>query len=233
MTPATPHPDLGEHARRITSIAATGLAGTPALSDTPPDDRLAYLNGFRDEFLNRRATDRPLLARVLGVDPGPAPGRADAPARAWWALHDRSLDPADFLPGLDADPEGPLVHDPNDSSVAIEWRTLDELAALHALWDLSGERARADWRARCLGAARWHLGELQPDNATNQPWAVHVFLVLAAVDPDADTRAGASFHAQTLLHACQVQQGRPDLVSGFVLLDAARMLEREARRSDG
>jgi len=204
----------------------TGLANSPLEADA--DERLAYLNGFRDEFLNQRTTDRPLLARVLGVDPGPSPGSEDAAERAWWALHDPFIDPASVLLDLDTPGDAPLVYHASDAGVAIEWRTLDELAALHALWNLALERGRADWRARCLGAARWHIRELQPDNATNQPWAVHVFLTLANVSNDTEVAHAARFHAETLMHACQVQQGRPDIVSAFVLLDGARMLERGA-----
>lgn len=224
--PHIPSPSLAEHASRLRAVALTGLANTPLEADA--DARLAYLNGFRDEFLNQRTTDRPLLARVLGVDPGPSPGSEDAAERAWWALHDPSIDPASVLLDLDTPSDAPLVYHANDAGVAIEWRTLDELAALHALWNLALERGRTDWRARCLGAARWHIRELQPDNATNQPWAVHVFLTLASDANDDEIAHAARFHAETLMHACQVQQGRPDIVSAFVLLDGARMLERGA-----
>lgn len=238
-----PSPEtLPQHALRLIAIAEDALADTMILQDASPETRAAFLDGFRDEFLNRRATDRPLLARVLGIDPGPTPPPApDAPAdpaaRVWWALHDEAIQPKDQLLGLEAghEPVGPLVYAEKDSSVAIEWRTLDELAGLHALWNLAILRTRADWRNRCLGAARWHLAELQPDNATNQPWALHVFLHLAesaAAEGDAETASAARFHAETLLHSCQVQQGKPDVVSAVILLDAARTLQAETATTE-
>ena len=73
-----------------------------------------------------------------------------------------------------------------------------------------------------MTAARWHINELQPDNATNHPWAVHTFLILASQSPQ-DAPA-ATFHADTLLHACQIKLGTPDLVSALILLDAANTL---------
>ncbi|MEO1585156.1 MAG: hypothetical protein AAFR96_11390, partial [Planctomycetota bacterium] len=69
------------------------------------------------------------------------------------------------------------------------------------------------------------IREIQPDNATNLPWAVHVFCVLAERDGDAD----ASLYAETLLHNCVVGgAGRPDKLSALILLDSARRLRLEA-----
>ncbi len=70
------------------------------------------------------------------------------------------------------------------------------------------------------------LRELQPDNATNHPWAIHVFVRLARSAPDPSERDAALIHAQTQLHSCQVAMGRPDRLSACILLHAARSLER-------
>ncbi len=103
---------------------------------------------------------------------------------------------------------------------AIEVWTETELASLHALWWLARLRDHEAWRERVLRAARWHLIHLQPDNATNRPWAIHLFAHLASHDGDAE----AAMYAQTLLHNCQVHRGRPDEISSLILIDAAEAL---------
>jgi hypothetical protein len=68
-----------------------------------------------------------------------------------------------------------------------------------------------------MDAAEYLIAEVQPDNATNHPFALAAFLALA--------HAGnfeAMLYAQTLLHNCQVQLGRPDAFSAALLLHAAR-----------
>jgi len=77
--------------------------------------------------------------------------------------------------------------------------------------------------SRALAAAEWHLEALQPDNATNRPWACHVFAILGVER----ARPDAILHAQTLVHNCMVAQGRPDRRSALILVDAARAIERE------
>jgi hypothetical protein len=63
------------------------------------------------------------------------------------------------------------------------------------------------------------MDELQPDNATNRPWAVAAFAEMA-VEGDGD----AELYADTLLHNCRVTLGRPGLLSTILLLDARRSL---------
>ncbi len=103
---------------------------------------------------------------------------------------------------------------------AIEVWTETELASLHALWWLAGLHQQDAWRERALRAARWHLIHLQPDNATNRPWAIHLFAHLATHECDAEAAA----YAQTLLHNCQVHRGGPDEISSLILIDAAEAL---------
>lgn len=108
--------------------------------------------------------------------------------------------------GITGEPTGP----------AIEVWTETELAAVHAAWSLG-----PDWRAEARRAAAWLVDNIQPDNATNRPWGVHVFASLA------HESGGAQFelYAQTLLHNCQVMTGRPDDFSAMILLHAARGLQ--------
>jgi hypothetical protein len=99
-----------------------------------------------------------------------------------------------------------------------------ELSCLHALDRLRFARPNlaADIEPVLAAALAWHIDNLQPDNATNHPWAVHVFL-LAALERD---EYAAQLYAEALLHNCQVSMGRADAFSAHVLLDAAEALEQ-------
>jgi hypothetical protein len=103
-------------------------------------------------------------------------------------------------------------------------RTESELIALHALHELGERRGDETLRQRVRDAARWHLRELQPDNATNRPWAIHVFARLS-LDQDEHIAGAALVHAQSQLHSCQLSLGRPDRLSACILIHAARSLE--------
>ena len=161
----------------------------------------------------------PAFAAVAsGADPGPMPSPVPpADAGLWWALVDRNVD-------VDALLEDP---GPNQGSLwplhrfsGLEVWTETELCGLHALWCLARERRRDDWARRVDAVRDWHLVHTQPDNATNRPWALHVFLLAAQDSPEA--RA----YAETLLHNAMVTTGgRPDLLSAWILLDSARRIE--------
>jgi hypothetical protein len=110
--------------------------------------------------------------------------------------------------------DGPLH--PWSGTGAIEVWTEEELSALHALWRLARLRSHAGARARALSAARWHLEHTQPDNATNRPWALHVFLI----EGSAEARA----YAGTLLHNALAMEGRATALSAWILMDAAAEL---------
>lgn len=220
-TPApAPHPLIAEWAGRLRAVARRTIGGEPiADPHATPDARRAYLDAFTDERGNRPRCVTPFLAAAMDLAPaGPRPRVLDLDDRLWWAVHD----PAAQIPAPTPGP-GPLDPDPTD---AIEPRTEIELAAMHALYRLGLDRRRPDLVARALDAARWHAAELQPDNGTNRPWGVHVFVTLASAAGDPDESAAALLHAQTLLHNCRVQLGRADRLSACILWDAARTLER-------
>lgn len=139
--------------------------------------------------------------------------------RLWWAVHDPSVPLEGFRAGY-----GPL--DPGFMHAGIETWTQTELAAVHALFRLGLDRCEPRLIARALDAAAWHVAELQPDNATNHPWAAHVFVALAVRRGEGGGAEEALLHAQTLLHNCQVYLGRPDRFSACVLWEAAAQLER-------
>ena len=187
---------------------------------------------FRDEFGHRRPEDGPFLAAHAG-EPwlGPTPDRPEA--RLWVLAASGSTVSLHAALGEilgPSDQRGPLLYARRPG--AIEAETDAELSALHALWVLA-ERETA-WRERALSAARWCVESLQPDNATNEPWAAHVFLILEAVD----RRPEAGLYAQTLLQNAMVggmQGGRLPRRSAWIARDAGLALRRylaRARPSD-
>lgn len=194
-----------------------------------------FVDRFRDNLGHRRPEDGPFLRTHLGLEPlpdtPPPPNPAPTEARLWALAGGSPADSPDRLIGR-AEGEGPLLlgHDRR----AIEVASDAELCAIHALWAI-GER-HAAWRDRALAAARWCVDELQPDNATNEPWAIHVFLILEHLDRD----AAAGLYAQTLLHNAMVAgAGSPtggassDAMptrSAWIIRDAAMRLRREADR---
>ena len=122
--------------------------------------------------------------------------------------------------------DGPLLAP--DGYLAIEVWAECELSALHALHRLLRTRCPrlpTDASARLAGAVRWHLEHTQPDNSTNRPWAIHVFL-RASFDPSiAAVDAGdARFYAETLLHNMSASDARDEPLARWILADAAREL---------
>jgi len=173
----------------------------------------------RDELGQRRPLDGAFLACVLGLERGQT--RTIAGAIRLWEI---AAEPQDgkAVEGLVRAGTGPLLW--NGDEGTIETSTEEELSGLHAAWRIAARRGDELLKARCLEAASWAVTELQPDNATNRPWGVHVFAELWMSRGD----TGAALYAQTLLHNCQVMFGRPDRVSAVVLWDAAMELARGA-----
>lgn len=169
-----------------------------------------------DELGQRRPLDRAFLACVLGPAAG-LPQIRD-PAMGLWMI---------AAAGTGGSREAAVTLQPGrgsllglESTGTIETSTETELSALHAAWRIARCDSDHTLRERCLHAATWAVGELQPDNATNRPWAAHVFVELWL----ARRQAGAGLYAQTLLHNCQVSFGKPDRISALVLWDAAAEL---------
>jgi hypothetical protein len=197
--------------------------GRLTIGDTDASS-LTTAHGFVDEQGHQRATD-PWLMRWLsqsdvfdprlGTSVPAAASVKTLDVELWRAL---ALDePTTMKIGA-----GPM-HSSQPAMGAIEAWTECELSALHALWHLE---ARGLANGQCAGqrhslrVARWHVDNTQPDNATNLPWAIHVFVALAAIEADAE----AGLYAQTQLHNCQISMGRPDRRSALILADAARAL---------
>lgn len=145
------------------------------------------------------------------------PGGPGGEVELWRAIREADGGPPAHVGGIDLAASGPLW--PSSEWAAIEVWTEAELCGLHGLWRataMGGPRAEA-LASRLLAACSWHLEHTQPDNATNRPWAAHVFLL--------DGRAEAQLYAETLVHNAQAQ-GNADPASRWILADAARSLRR-------
>lgn len=202
---------------RVLSEWADALeaSAAPVLADAGFVRSEAWARGFADDVGVRTAVAGPLLAHVCGHKYS-GPDGATLDLRLWAAVARRK--PAS-VPG-----EGALVG--LDAAAAIEVATEIELSALHALGWLalrSGEEAEWD---RVRSAANWNTAEVQPDNATNRPWAVGVFLWLWCAEESPE----ALVHGETLWHNCRVSRGRPDRLSAVILHDAANWLRAVERQ---
>jgi hypothetical protein len=99
---------------------------------------------------------------------------------------------------------------------ALEVWTECELSALHALARLVRLRPNPARLARLEELRAWHMEHTQPDNATNRPWALHVFA--RGGDPE------SALYAETLLHNVTASDARHEPLSRWILLDCAREL---------
>lgn len=107
-------------------------------------------------------------------------------------------------------------------TTALEVWTETDLCCLHALWWLARTHSREDWATLANNAATWHLENVQPDNATAHPWALHLFALRDIAAPNRD--GAARLHAEMMMHNCQVSLGRADKLSALILLDASRAI---------
>ncbi len=218
-------------------------AAVPALRDSPlgfvmsadlprPETgALAELVArWRDDAGHRRAADPWLLAHLIGGRDeaeaaalrGAAAWNSGAPPQPWGVLWAEVCGAADAAAGPMTQRvlagEGPLF--PEVHQQAIEVWTEGELTGLHALSVLARTQGPASAvHARVASAAQWLIAELQPDNATNRPWGVHVFAELAA---GGDMLA--DLYAQTLLHNTMAGRLTPDRFSAAILLHSAMCL---------
>ena len=186
--------------------------------DADKHTKRSFIDEFQDEFGCRRATDAPLLSRVLGVPRSTSDRSQDLDTRLWKCLSDGDLDWKELI-GTD----GGLIE---AEQYAIEHRTLIELCALHALWHLDSQSG-GEFRPRIDQLIDWHTRELQPDNGINRPWGVHAFIVRSIVSEELSTHHDAMLHAQTLVNNCCVTFGKPDRLSAIVLYDSVQALKAQ------
>ena len=181
----------------------------------------AAIADFRDDLGHRRRVDAPILHHLLKVAPPLAPdgpGLRESDEQLWWGITLAHFDPARVLQG-GWEGSGPLTGDA--TLAAIETATQTELSALHALWhhvqQTTDPRRRQKRLRRLVSAAEWCIASIQPDNATNHPWAIPVFLHMASQLGQGD----AAIYAEVLVHNCLVARGRPDRFSALLLWDAS------------
>jgi len=96
----------------------------------------------------------------------------------------------------------------------IETWTEGELCSVHALMRVAAYDPW--WQQRLQSAVDWHLEWTQPDNATNRPWGIHVFLALGGLE--------GRMYAETMLHNAQAGGAQQDPLVAWALGDAARWL---------
>jgi hypothetical protein len=139
--------------------------------------------------------------------------------RLWRACRGEPIDVGPLLAGRSGSILAP------DAYLAIEVWAECELAALHALHRLARQpgQDRAALVRRAREAALWHLEHTQPDNSTNRPWALHVFLLLG------DDGGEGGLYAETLLHNMAASDARSEPLSRWILADAARELRLVGR----
>lgn len=216
MFTRTPASDvrLAEFAAMIRRVAGVPRGTGPGAPDPA---------GFSDEMGHRRPVDAPFLAWRSRRKPGKCEGES-LDVRAWWSV---ASDPVDLgaLRGMLAShrpgPGGFGALSEQSAHQTIEVWSETELSTLHALWWVWVRTGDGEMGKMLVEAARWHIAHLQPDNATNHPWAAHVF---AALDACEGVRE-AGLYAQTLVHNCQTALGRPDRLSVQILADAAEAVE--------
>ena len=181
--------------------------------------RIAGAAATNEVKLGLGTLEPPFRAAVLGEQTSPTPAQyPPGDAGLWWALVDDRVHVDDLI---QAETDGSLF--PQGLYKAIEVWTEADLCGLHALWRLARERGRHDWRARLEAVRDWHLANTEPGNATNRPWALHVFLLSGTFE--------GQHYAETLLHNCMSMDGVPDPLSAWILIDAARELEYVASES--
>lgn len=153
----------------------------------------------------------------------------------WAALTNSAIDPADVLSSPAADratrqrfDDGALFSQ-GDGRVPLEVWTEQELSSAHALSWLARKPRHAHLADIIERVGTWYTTALQPDNATNHPWSIHIFIDRSITLDDEHARGSARLYAETLLHNCQVSMGRPDAFSAQILLDSADWLDEHAR----
>ncbi len=218
-------PAAGPSSARLPGSITPGGDQSPADVSMRIDQwiqHLEHLGGGRGVS----ASEPPAQPEVPAASLPPEPtllsgGRGEQ--RLWRAAAGESTDVADILT-VPVPAEGaPLLA--TDNYLAIEVWAECELSALHALHRLRrmGHPAVAErGQLRIDGAVRWHLVNTQPDNSTNRPWALHVFLE-ASTRPDTVgiDPAEAQLYAETLLGNMLATDARTERLSRWILADAA------------
>ncbi len=218
---------LSTWVQRLRSLAAPGLPerflelqrSQPAAS---PDLARAWIAAFRDGEGNRRAVDGPLLAHMLSVQTTP-PLRTPTPESRVWALLTQAV-PNITDTAVDWTGTGRLF--PSLAESGIEAWTEAELASLQALAWIALRQRSSPLMHRAMTAAKWLASEVQPDNATQHPWAAG-FFIARSTDTALSSRERQEYalYAHTLIENALVGREHPDVFSACILWDSAAWME--------
>ena len=137
------------------------------------------------------------------------------------AANDRAMMKRLWERGVGAEKE---TFHPLTSETLLDGFVYDELVAIHAAYNsakLTGDKRMME---RVRRAVRWHVENTQPDNTTNQPWALAAF---AALD-ETGTFAEQQLHDTVawLQNFPPLPHGRLPVAIGL-LADAAMTLENK------
>lgn len=184
----------------------------------PPESTLDFrmLHSSDDWIRHLSALAGPGTAPDLDGMPPTVLREGDPDATLWRAACAAPGDPAIVAA------DGLLASRPGDSLAssggyaALEVWTECELGALHALARFARRHPAASRDARLAELVAWHLEHTQPDNATNRPWALHVFLREGSPE--------ARLYAETLLHNATASDARHEPLTRWILLDSVREL---------
>lgn len=210
-------PGWGEMLLGEARLSLIGTPWSPLLAEPVHAELLPPFESFRDEAGHARPIDPLLIAWLsrsgLRKQSSPLTSTSSLDLRLWQLLLQHAAGaPSQMLDAVNP-ALGRLVHNPDTYTLEV-WTEV-ELSALHAL-----SHAGPAAKSRRDSATDWIVENLQPDNATNHPWSVHVFLRRAFENDMPEHR----LYAESLLHNCIVSLGRPDRFSALVLLDAGRAL---------
>lgn len=196
------------------------LVGTPVIEPErfSAENLAAFIENFEDETGTRTAIDGLLVACAMNVAwAGTELASEDLCTILWYRLATGRVGDAGEIAGM---PPPIAAH---ADEWALEQETQKELAAVHALWF----HARRNEKLRGVldAAESWLIANIQPDNATCHPWAVHAFATRAMRLRGTLDGEEALLYAEQLLHNCLVARGSPDRRSAVILWHAAQAFD--------
>ena len=177
-----------------------------------------FIAKFKDDQGHRRAVDTPFLSRYFSLpitNSAPVSVHSRNDLALWHQAANQGPDHSLISSIVNSDPAWLSL---TAREIGIEVWTESELCALHALSWLGPQ-----YQNRAYVAAANLILELQPDNATNHPWGVHLFAHMECTTSNRD----AGMYAESLLHNCMASSAAPDHFSAIILLDAAKWMKNQ------
>ena len=205
-----------EHLNRWRDLLRASI-GTAELSpiDTGYGDRAVTLAALEEVVDINRSVDVPDL--ILPELPAPAPHGSETAMLVWLTLSQavRGEAPAKAALRKAIDQLAPTaLRATIDDNPEPWWQ--QEMMILHALHSFALRQRDFKLIEKTLTATAFHLAEIQPDHATNEPWAINAYA----------THADGTVTAETLLHAAYMNGGGVlSEVSRWIISDAIAALD--------